>query len=130
MPDAPRIPPRFVPTLTEVVGAAPVAPQRGAPPADRGGVAPPAAPAAPVAPAPARPAVPGGEGLDAEIMHAVMQRVDALLEQRLQAVVAASVEAQLPQIAARLRSGVESALRRTVADALADELQRRTSSNG
>ena len=126
MPDTPpRIPPRFVPTLTEVVGSAPsvaTVPARTASAPERLAVA---APAPVVQASGASP-----EGLDAEIMHAVMQRVDALLEQRLQAVVAASVEAQLPQIAARLRSGVETALRRTVAEALADELQRRTGSSG
>jgi hypothetical protein len=124
VPDIPRMPPRFVPTLTEVVGAATgtqVVPAAAVRSVER---------SVPVVEAPlASPSVqgrPAAGGLEEEIMHAVMQRVDALLEQRLQAVVAASVETQLPLIAARLRSGVETALRRTVADALADELQRRT----
>jgi hypothetical protein len=101
-----RAPPRFVPTLTEVVE--PAATQA----AD--------APAAPVAPAPVVVAE-----LEEAIVHRVMQRVDLSLERRLREAVAAVVLEQTQHLGPRLRIEIEAVVRDCVAEALAGELPSR-----
>lgn len=102
MMDAPRQPPRFVPTLTEVVqpNAAPVVP-----------------------------AIPAGfltsEALQDQIIHRVMQRIDLSLERRLREAVAAMVLQQTLSLVPRLREEIEFVVRQSVSDAVADELATR-----
>jgi hypothetical protein len=93
---AARTPPRFVPTLTEVVKTSP-------------------------APANAHAA-----GMSEEqLVQRVMQRVDLALERRLREAIAAAVLEQTRSIAPLLREEIEAAVRQTVAQAFADELAAR-----
>ena len=92
---ATRNPPRYVPTLTEVVQSSPEP-------------APPAPPAA---------------GLSQEqLIQRVMQRVDLSLERRLREAIAATVIEQTRSIGPLLREEIETVVRQTVAQAFADEL--------
>ncbi|MBA3771565.1 MAG: hypothetical protein H0X13_03475 [Ramlibacter sp.] len=89
----PGRPPRYVPTLTEVVK----------PPAGPG-ASPPA-------------------GLSQEQLIArVMQRVDLMLERRLREAIAAAVLEQTRTIVPLLRDEIESVVRQTVAQAFTEEL--------
>ncbi|HWI82703.1 hypothetical protein [Ramlibacter sp.] len=92
-----RVPPRHVPTLTEVV-------QPAAEPA------PQAQPAEPVA--------------REELVQRVMQRVDLALERRLRETIAATVIEQTRTLAPLLRDEIESLVREAVAQAFQDELRR------
>ena len=88
-----RTPPRYVPTLTEVVKSSP--PTNGAP---------------------------AGIGLSQEqLIHKVMQRVDLALERRLREAIAAAVLEQTRSLGPLLREEIESVVRETVAQAFADE---------
>lgn len=87
-----RTPPRYVPTLTEVVKA------------------PPAAPAA----------EPSGLSQEQLILR-VMQRVDLTLERRLREVIAATVLEQTRSLGPLLRDEIESVVRETVSQVFADE---------
>lgn len=91
-----RIPPRYVPTLTEVVQESPTA--------------------APVVP-------PGPAVLSEEqIVHRVMQRIDLTLDRRLREAIAATVLEQTRLLGPLLREEIEAAVRQTVSQALAEEL--------
>jgi hypothetical protein len=92
---AARNPPRYVPTLTEVVKS----------------TAPSAAAAADVS--------------EEQLVQRVMQRVDLALERRLREAIAATVLEQTRSIAPLLRGEIEAAVRQTVAQAFADELAAR-----
>jgi hypothetical protein len=118
--NAPRTPPRFVPTLTTVLE----------PPQSES-----EAPAAAAAPAPAvdpreavalDPAASLSElesfALEEQLLHRVLQRVDLSLEERLSDVVSAAVQAQLDAMVPRLRDEIEAVLRTLVTGALAQEL--------
>jgi hypothetical protein len=90
---ATRTPPRYVPTLTEVVKPA----------------------------AQARPA--GDAALlEEELVNRVLQRVELTLERRLREAIAATVLEQTRSIAPLLRDEIEAVVRETVANAFADEL--------
>jgi hypothetical protein len=89
---SPRKPPRYVPTLTEVVG-----------------------------PAESKPAAIPGISQD-QIIERVMQRIDLTLERRLREAIAATVLEQTRSIAPLLREEIESVVRETVSKAFADEL--------
>lgn len=171
-------PPRFIPTLTEVVQAGSAAsppaevPRPGsggvrvplptpvtAPPASaRGGsVAPggsitghraaslppdvPSVPFPPNAPAlsgAAGPAASAGfahrstavevrpsplpEGFEEFMVHRVMQRVDVMLEKRLRDAIATVVQEQTRSVVPRLREEIESVVRHSVYEAVAEEL--------
>lgn len=114
-----RTPPRFVPTLTEVVHVGDVAAEP-APFVDML-----AAPQAPVYTAqthepvyvPANPGV-----LEEEIVHRVMQRVDVSLDQRLREAIASVVQEQTRSVVPRLREEIEAVVRQSVYEAVADEL--------
>ena len=95
MNQPPRVPPRFVPTLTEVVQVA----------------SPPVA-------APALDAL----AFEEQLVHRVMQRVDALLEQRVRQAVAHVIEEQTRSLLPRLREELDSVVRGSVTEALAQEL--------
>lgn len=98
----PSSPPRFVPTLTDVVHEPEVLT-----PDDSGALKP-----APVLP----------EGTEEAIVHRVMQRVDMALDQRLREAIALVVQEQTRSLLPRLREEVESVLRQTVYEAVAEEL--------
>ncbi len=99
----PRQPPRFVPTLTEVVQSKPV-------------------PVAPVTPQ----GFISTEHLEDQIIHRVMQRIDLSLERRLHDAVAAMVLQQTQSLVPRLREEIEFVVRQSVSDAVADELATRS----
>jgi tRNA A37 threonylcarbamoyladenosine synthetase subunit TsaC/SUA5/YrdC len=93
-----RAPPRFVPTLTEVV----------------------ANPAA-SAPAPLQPAAPSHE----QIAQRVLQRVDLVLDRRVREAIASVVLEQTSALAPVLRERLDAVVRDVVAQALAEELKSR-----
>lgn len=98
---AARTPPRFVPTLTEVV--------RGG---DSG-------------------ASPAGPGLTQEQLVArVMQRVDLALERRVREAIAATVLEQTRALGPILREEIEHVVREAVAQAFADEFAAAGSASG
>lgn len=95
---ATRSPPRFVPTLTEVVHAPPVA-------------------------TPAPPAPGSLQGMTEEQwVHRIMQRVDVALDRRLREAVATVIVDQTRNLGPLLREEVEAVVREAVAQALADEM--------
>lgn len=115
MSKPPRQPPRFVPTLTQVVPDNTPAPP---PP-------PPVAAIAPVAPVTAAPIetppqIP--DGFEELLVHRLMQRVDMALDQRLRDAIATVVQEQTRSVLPRLREEVESVVRQVVYEAVADEL--------
>jgi hypothetical protein len=136
----PRVPPRFVPVLTEIVPAdeapAPVRAEAGASgaeavavPAFAAGAA--AFAASAFAPATARPqARPAAslEGLEDQLIHRVMQRVDVSLEQQLHDAVASMVLQHTHSLVPRLREEIEFVVRQAVAQAIAAELAARQAS--
>ncbi len=141
-------PPRFVPTLTEVVQiddmaseaqpaavppavASPPLPTSDSPLVPPAPVTPAGWPAVPVVPAPhpqlsapaAQPPLPAlPEGIEEYIVHRVMQRVDVVLDQRLREAIATVVQEQTRSLVPRLREEVESVVRHAVYEAVADEL--------
>ena len=102
MSNPPRQPPRYVPTLTEVVQSN-VVPVTSATP----------------------PLALVQEALEDQIIHRVMQRVDLSLERRLREAVAAMVLQQTQSMVPRLREEIEFVVRQSVSDAVADELATR-----
>jgi hypothetical protein len=101
---ATRTPPRFVPTLTEVV-------QTG--------------------PAPLAPAVGTLPGLTQDqLAQRVLQRVELTLDARLREAIAAAILEHTSALTPLLRERVESVVREVVAEALADELQARQRAAG
>lgn len=136
----PKSPPRFVPTLTDVVqwesgvpavGQDEQAPQASsiptatassplAPPAVA--VTPQAAKAEPPQAAAANPASAFPQGIEELVIHRVMQRVDLVLDQRLREAIATVLMEQTRSIVPRLREEVESVVRYAVYEAVAEEL--------
>ena len=131
----PRMPPRFVPTLTDVVHLPDAAQFVGA----EAGDAPAAAIATPVPASMAvvapqvltPPPLPGADsgaarnlpdGIEEYVVHRVMQRVDLVLDQRLREAIALVVQEQTRSMVPRLREEVESVVRHAVYEAVADEL--------
>ncbi len=97
--NAPRTPPRFVPTLTEVVQT------------------------------PQTVAAPGPDlmaQIEEQIIHRVMQRVDLSLERRLREAVATLVLEQTRSLGPLLREEIESVVRQSVSEAVSQELAQRT----
>ena len=109
-----KTPPRFVPTLTEVVQ----------PPPGFFGIAPEldmlSSQHDPVQ-ATARVLLEAGV-LEEQIVHRVMQRVDVSLDHRLREAIAAVVQEQTRLVVPRLREEIESVVRQSVYEAVADEL--------
>lgn len=93
-----KAPPRFVPTLTEIVATPPSGPS----------------------PVPAAPAV-----SEEQIVQRVMQRVDLTLDKRIREAIATVVLEQARNAGPALREKVEAAVRQAVADALAEETKSR-----
>lgn len=110
----PPAPPRFVPTLTEVVRpvAAPMPPPGHA-----------AAAAAPTSPAPlAAPAVPAASSdLQEQMVQRVLQRVDLVLERRLREVVGQLILEHTQSLAPRLREEIEDVVRQSVSQVFEHE---------
>jgi hypothetical protein len=137
-------PPRFVPTLTDVVPApgaqaavpvlppaAPAMPRVDAPlaPAPAARIAPPFLASTPAAPAQAPVSAPAEtpvlrlpDDFEEHVVHRVMQRVDVALESRLREAIATVVQEQTRSMVPRLREEVESVVRQAVYEAVADEL--------
>ena len=90
-----RSPPRYVPTLTEVV-------REGTPTS-----------------------VPPPELTEDQLVMRVMERVDAELERRLRETIAAAVIEHTRGLAPLLREEIESVVRETVSQAFADEVKPR-----
>jgi hypothetical protein len=101
---ATRTPPKFVPTLTEVVqsGLVPLAPAAGTLPALT----------------------------QEQLAQRVLQRVELTLDRRLREAVAAAIMEHTSALTPVLRERVESVVREVVAEALADELQARQRAAG
>ena len=97
------VPPRFVPTLTEVV-------RPTAPP-----VAAPGKPAAKAAPST------DASGLEDQMVQRVMQRVDLILERRLREVVGQLILEHTQTLAPRLREEIETVVRESVNQAFEQE---------
>jgi hypothetical protein len=91
---ASRIPPRFVPTLTEVVHSPPAS---------------------------ATAAGPADAASQEQLIRRVMQRVDLTLDRRLREAIATTVLEQTRALTPLLREQIESLVRQTVSQALADE---------
>lgn len=132
----PKVPPRFVPTLTEVVPDVVPAPPpdslrarqptpeaqpvpQTVPVSEGAGQAPVRMDHLPTAPTAAlqRP-----EGIEELLVHRVMQRVDVELDQRLRDAIATVVQEQTRSVLPRLREEIESVVRQVVYEAVADEL--------
>jgi hypothetical protein len=90
-----RHPPRYVPTLTEVVKTAPGPVAAGA----ATGVT------------------------EAQLIDRVMQRVDLTLERRLREAIAATVLEQTRALGPLLRDEIEAVVRQSVSQAFAEELE-------
>lgn len=67
------------------------------------------------------PAVP--EGLEEDLVHRVLQRVDLVLDQRLREAIAIVVQEQTRTMVQRVRQEVETVVRQAVYEAVAQELQ-------
>lgn len=93
------VPPRFVPTLTEVVQ-----------PSQVPGLAPEAAKPASMS------------QLEDQVVHRVMQRVDLVLERRLREAVGQLILTHTQALGPRLREEIELVVRESVSQAVAQEL--------
>lgn len=131
MATPPKTPPRFVPTLTDVVHLSDEAQFAAGKPEPTLVAEPPAAAAKPTPAAlAAPPALDGGtdatrslpDGIEEYVVHRVMQRVDLVLDQRLREAIALVVQEQTRSMVPRLREEVESVVRHAVYEAVADEL--------
>ena len=91
-----RIPPRFVPTLTEVVHSGPV---------------------------PLAPSSPPALSQD-QLAQRVLQRVDLVLDRRVREAIAAVVIERTDQLVPLLRDRLEAVVRQAVAEAVAEEIAR------
>ena len=99
---ASRTPPRFVPTLTEVV-------QSGA----------------------AQPGPAASPGFSQEqLVRRVLQRVDLTLDRRLREAIGTVILEQTNALAPLLRERLDTVVRQVVAEALAEELQERQRGQG
>jgi hypothetical protein len=90
-----RQPPRYVPTLTEVVKTAPGSVAGGA----------------------------ASSLTEDQLIDRVMQRVDLTLERRLREAIAATVLEQTRELGPLLRGEIEAVVRQSVAQAFAEELE-------
>jgi hypothetical protein len=97
-------PPRFVPTLTDIVQPVMAQEQR-----------------LPSAPTPA-----AIELLEDQVVHRVMQRVDLVLERRLREAVGQVILAHTQALGPRLREEIELVVRESVIQAVAQELAPQT----
>lgn len=135
MATPPKVPPRFVPTLTEVVPDVVPVPLQEPLPAQPIAVAAPVPQAPPVSEVVLQPAVhtdpppfanftplQGPEGLEEFLVQRVLQRVDVALDPRLRDAISTVVQEQTRSVLPRLREEIESIVRQLVYEAVADEL--------
>lgn len=108
--------PRFVPTLTDVLGSARTAPVPTPAPAGA------SAATAPAASTPATARTRDTELLEAELVHRVLQRVDMMLADRLTAAVTAVIAQRTREMLPQLREEIAEAVRLSVTDAVSQEL--------
>jgi len=108
MPGAARTPPRYVPTLTEIV--TPV--EEPAPPWATDAMA--------LSDEAAEPE--SFSSMQEQMVHRVMQRVDVLVEQRLLEAIAAVVQQHTRSLEPLLREEIEDVVRQSVSEAIAEEL--------
>ena len=106
MTDATRIPPRYVPTLTEIVLPAqePVTEWMD------------------MAPLEETREPESFSSMQEQVIHRVMQRVDALVEQRLHEAIATVVQQHTQALEPQLREEIELVIRQSVSEAVAEEL--------
>ena len=100
-----RLPPRVVPTLTEVVQL----------PADL-----------PTPPAEVPPSIAASDSLQAHLFQRVMLRVDVLLSQRVNVAVAEVVSRHLQQMEPLLHQAIENTVYDVVREAMGQELSAQT----
>ena len=93
-----RAPPRFVPTLTEVVQASPTGP----------------------APVPA-----SAPATEEQLVQRVLQRIDLSLERRVREAIASTVLEHTRSLGPALRERLEAVVRQAVSEALAEEAKPR-----
>jgi hypothetical protein len=105
----PPTPPRFVPTLTEVIRPLPASPP-----------APENAGAALVTPAPAK-ALAASADVQEQMVQRVLQRVDLVLERRLREVVGQLILEHTQTLTPRLREEIEAVVRQSVNQAFESE---------
>jgi hypothetical protein len=103
----PTSPPRFVPTLTEVVSKAPEVAPLGSPTTSAG---------KPV------PATIDAQRLQEQMVHRVMQRIDLTLDRLLRETVGRLVLEHTQALAPSLRDEIEIVVRQSVNQAFAQEL--------
>ncbi|MGE4241476.1 hypothetical protein [Ramlibacter sp.] len=108
---ASRTPPRYVPTLTEVVKSPRTSPAVSAEPA----------PTPTPAPLPSPQPV-DHPAFEEEWVHRIMQRVDIALDRRLRDAIASVVLEQTRNLGPLVRAEVEAVVREAVGQALEDEL--------
>ncbi|HVR50869.1 MAG TPA: hypothetical protein VMS38_14115 [Pseudorhodoferax sp.] len=110
-----RVPPRFVPVLTEVID-----------PAVAAAAVPPSVPVpVPVPMAVASPSPSTPDALRDQLVQRVMQRVDGALARELHEAVASMVLQHTHALVPRLREEIELVVRQAVAEAVAAELAQR-----
>lgn len=121
-----KVPPRYVPTLTEVVTGL----ESSQVEACVAQPAPELPAAAPLEVVPAvlfeAPVVPSAADMAAaeeQLVQRLLQRVELTLDQRLQACIAQVVQEQTRSITLRLQEELESVVRQTVHDAVVQELE-------
>jgi hypothetical protein len=132
MTEGARVPPRFVPVLTEIVDPAltrpssPAAAQTPVPRLSTLGLLPQAEPVL-APPSPQPPAAPPLDlrALEDQLMHRLMQRVDVSLERYLHDAVASMVLQHTHALVPRLREEVEFVVRQAVSEAVAAEFPQR-----
>jgi hypothetical protein len=105
----PPTPPRFVPTLTEVIRPLPASPPA---PESTGGPL--------VTPAPAK-ALAVSADLQEQMVQRVLQRVDLVLERRLREVVGQLILEHTQTLTPRLREEIEAVVRQSVNQAFESE---------
>ena len=94
-----RVPPRFVPTLTEVVELPAAAPGATTPFQVR------------------------WQDLEEPLVQRILQRVDLALERRMREALAQLVQEQTQAMMPRLRDEIEAVVRQAINDAVAQELE-------
>ena len=108
MSGAARTPPRYVPTLTEIVTPA----EQPAPPGAGDAMA--------LLDEAAEPD--SFSSMQEQMVHRVMLRVDVLVQQRLLEAIAAVVQQHTKSLEPLLREEIEEVLRQSVSEAIAEEL--------
>lgn len=114
----PPTPPRFVPTLTEVIKPMPAPTASAVPPP-----APMTASETPPSPAPSQAASSLAPSADVQeqMVQRVLQRVDLVLERRLREVVGQLILEHTQNLAPRLREEIEVVVRQSVSQAFDSE---------